>query len=346
MAPLLAGAVLLAGGGLATAQEFVLKYGHVGPATEVSDDHIPGVWLKSFLESRSQGRIKVEIYPASQLGGFRELVEQIQLNTLELTHTSVGGISAFVPELQVTDIPYMLPNDRVAEAINRTSFFDKVRDTTLAKTGNVRLMAIANTGRWRSFFTGSKQVKTVADLAGIKIRVVDSPIQLEFMRALGANPVPIPWGEVYTSLATGVAEGMNIAATDIVPNRMHDYLKYLNLDEHLYLFGFYWMSDQWLQSLPDDLRTLVVDGVTQMAEVQLDWNKQYESRSLEEFQSGGGTIYVPTEAEKKEFLERATPLQDWFVDKYGQEWLDAWKAAIDEAQAWVEQDRARVLGKS
>jgi TRAP-type C4-dicarboxylate transport system substrate-binding protein len=339
----LGGAMLLAAAP-ATAQEFVLKYGHVGPATEVSDDHIPGVWLKSFLESRSQGRIKVEIYPASQLGGFRELVEQIQLGTLELAHTSVGGINAFVPEIQVTDLPYLLRDDRVAEAINRTSFFPFLRDAVLEKTGNIRLVTIANTGRWRSFFTTTRPVQSVQDLQALKIRVVDSPIQLEFMRALGANPVAIPWGEVYTSLATGVAEGMNIAATDIVPNRMHDYLKHLMLDDHLYLYGFYWISDSWLMGLPEELRTLVIDGVVQMGEIQANWNKQYESRSLEEFAAGGGTIHVPTAEQKAELTARAARLKDWFAERYDRAWLDAWLTAIAEAEAMVEADRAFVLG--
>lgn len=198
-------AALLAAGPLG-AQQFTLKYAHVGPATEYSDDHVPGVFLKSFLESRSGGRIKVEIYPAGQLGQFRELFEQVQLNTLELTHTSVGGASAFFPEIQVTDIPYMIRDDLVAEAVGRGPFFEKLRDAVLKKTGNVRLVAMGNTGRWRSFFT-KKPVLKAADLAGMKIRIVDSPIQVNFVRGAGANPVPIPWGEVYTSLATGVADG-------------------------------------------------------------------------------------------------------------------------------------------
>ena len=75
----------------AAAAEFTLKYGHVGPVE--SDDQIPGEFLKAFLSSRSNGRIDVEIYPASQLGNFRDMIEQVQLNTLELTHTTVGGMA-------------------------------------------------------------------------------------------------------------------------------------------------------------------------------------------------------------------------------------------------------------
>jgi TRAP-type C4-dicarboxylate transport system substrate-binding protein len=310
--------------GLAAAQhalaaDFTLKYAHVGPATEVSDDHIPGEFLKSFLESRSQGRIAVEIYPASQLGGFRELIEQIQLNTLELTHTTVGGMGQFFPELQVTDIPSMLPNDMIAEKVGQGPFFDDVRDAILERTGNVRLVAVGNTGRWRSFFTASKLVKTADDMAGFKMRTIDSPLQMDFVKFLGGNPTPIAWGELYTSLATGVVEGTKNAATDIIPNNMHEVLKYVTLDEHAYLYGFYWMSDSWLQNLPPDLQDLVIDGVLQMAAIQSDWNKQYESRSLQEFAESGGTIYVPTAEEKATFTAATDEMKQWFVERHGQE---------------------------
>ncbi|MGI9520532.1 MAG: TRAP transporter substrate-binding protein DctP [Hyphomicrobiaceae bacterium] len=330
----------------ASAQKvYTLKYGHVGPATEISDDQIPGEFLKSFLESRSQGRIKVEIYPASQLGNFRALIEQVQLNTLELTHTTVGGMASFFPELQVTDIPYMIRDDLVAEGLGNHPFMDKVRDAILKKTGNVRLVAVGNTGRWRSFFATKKLIKTADDMKGVKMRTINSPLQIEFIRFLGGNPTPVAWGELYTSLQTGVVEGTKNAATDIVPNNMNEVLKYVTLDEHAYLYAFWWMSDSWLQQLPDDLKALVLDGVQQAALIQSSWNKQYESRSLVEFQKKtGGTVYVPTAEEKATFIKARDAMKDWFTQKYGDEWVKAFEQAIVDVEAQIEKDRKRVGG--
>ena len=146
--------------GTSFAAKWTLKYAHVGPATDVSDDHIPGLWLKTYLESRTGGDIKVEIYPAAQLGNFRELIEQVNQNTLELTHTTVGGMASFFPEFQVTDIPYMLPNDAIAEQVARGDWmWNVVGSEVLKRTGNVRMVAIGNTGRWRSFYTSKKLIK-------------------------------------------------------------------------------------------------------------------------------------------------------------------------------------------
>jgi TRAP-type transport system periplasmic protein len=344
IAALAAGAlVAIALSGTVNAKEWVLKYGHVGPVT--SDDQIPGEFLKSFLESRSQGQIKVEIYPAAQLGNFREMIEQVQLNALELTHTTVGGMASFVPELQVTDIPYMMRDDLVAEKIAASPLMDKIRDEVLKKTKNVRLVAVGNTGRWRSFFTTKKLVKTAADMKGVKMRTINSPLQIEFVRFLGGNPTPVAWSEVYTSLQTGVIEGTKNAATDIIPTNMHEVVKNVTLDEHAYLFGFWWMSDKWLQSLPPHLQDLVIDGVQQASIIQTNWNKEYDSRSLAEFQKFGGTVYVPTAEEKATFLPARDEMKKWFSKKYGDEWLNAFEKAVSDAEAAIDADRNRTIGR-
>jgi tripartite ATP-independent transporter DctP family solute receptor len=325
------------------AAEFTLKYGHVGPVT--SDDQVPGEFLKSFLESRSNGRIAVEIYPGAQLGNFRDQIEQVQLNTLELTHTTVGGIASFWPELQVTDIPYMMNGDSIAERISQSSFFDEVREEILKATGNVRLVAVGNTGRWRNFFTTNKLIKSAADMKGVKMRTINSPLQIEFIKSLGGNPTPVAWGELYTSLQTGVVEGTKNAATDIVPTKMYEAVKYVTLDEHAYLFAFWWMSDAWLQSLPTDLQDLVIDGVQQASMIQSDWNKEYDARALKEFVGFGGEIYVPTPEEKATFVEARDKMKVWFADKYGDKWLKKFEKAVADADADVADRNNRVIGR-
>jgi len=326
------------------AQEFTLKYGHVDTPSLQADDHVAGLFLKSFLESRSQGRIKVEIYPASQLGNFRELIEGVQLGTLELTNTTVGGANSFMPQIQVTDIPYMYRDDLVAEAMTQSPFFNDVRDVFLEKTGNVRLAAVGNTGRWRSFFSTDKQIKSAADLAGVKMRTINSPLQIEMVKFLGGNPTPIAWGELYTSLATGVAEGTKNAISDVVGKKLHEHLNYVVLDEHAYLFAFWWLSDSWLQSLPADLQALVLDGIKQTADLQSNYNKYLETVLSEEFVKAGGTIYAPTAEEKESFRAAKPVIRDWFVENIddGQMWYDKLDAAVKQAEADVDAARAAV----
>jgi tripartite ATP-independent transporter DctP family solute receptor len=326
------------------AQTFTLKYGHVDTPSERADDHVAGLFLKNFLEARSQGRIKVEIFPASQMGNFRELIEGVQLGTLELTQTTVGGANSFFPQIQVTDIPYMYRDDLVAEKMLDSPFFDDVRDAFLKKTGNVRMAAVSNTGRWRSFYTTKKQIKSAADLKGVKMRTINSPLQIEMVKFLGGNPTPVAWGELYTSLATGVVDGTKNGLSDIVGKKMHEHLKYVVLDEHAYLFAFWWLNEAWYQKLPDDLKPLVLDGIKQAAVLQTQVNKYLETVLTDEFLEAGGQIYAPTPAEKATFQAAKPVMRDWFINNIedGKLWYDKLEAAVKQAEMEVDTARAVV----
>lgn len=329
----------------ATAETWTLKYGHVDSPMMTADDHVGGVFLKSYIESRSQGRIKVEIYPAAQMGNFRELVEGVQLGTLELTNTTVGGMNQFFPQIQVTDIPYMYRDDLVAEAVAKGPFFKDLRDAVLKTTGNVRLVAIGNTGRWRSFFTTKKQIKSAADLKGVKMRTINSPLQIEMVKYLGGNPTPVAWGELYTALQSGVVEGTKNAVSDVVGKKLHENLDYLIMDEHAYMFGFWWMNDDWLKGLPEDLQELVIDGVQQAATLKINLNKYLELTMTEEFTKSGGTIYVPTKEEKETFRAAKPIIKDWFVKNIddGQLWFDKLDAAVKQAEQEVDGEISSII---
>ena len=330
-------------GSSAFAAEFTLKYGHVGPTNDDSDDHQAGLFLKDYLETRSNGRIEVQIFPASQMGDFRESIEAVQLGTLELAHTTTGGITQFFPELQVTAIPYMVPNDTIAEELVESQFFKDVRAEVLNRTGNVLLAGVSNTGRFRNFYTSNKQIKSADDLKGVKMRVINSPLAIELVKFLGGNPTPVAWGEVYTSLKTGVVEGTKNGAPDIVSNNMHEVVKYAVIDEHEYLYGYFWLSYSWLKSLPEDLQPLVLDGVREMSKIQTQFNKQVDRRNSVAFVESGGQFYVPNAEEKATFQKATAHIKEWFVGEYGAEWYDKFDAAIKEAQARIDNDDAAVL---
>ncbi len=322
----------------ASAAEFTLKYGHPGPVGPDSDDHVAGEFLKFFLEARSNGRMEVQIFPGSQLGSFREMVEQVNANTLELAHTALGGLVGFMPELQVIELPYVIRDDAVAECMVRGPFFEDARKTFLTKSGNVNLIGIGNTGRFRNFFTKDKLVKTADDLKGVKMRVINSQLPVEMMQFFGGNPTPIAWGELYTSLATGVVEGTKNAVTDIVPNKMHEVLKYATVDEHAYLYGFMAVSQDFLESLPDDLRALTVSGIRQMADVQLEFNKGAEAKQSTAFIESGGEIYVPSAADMESFRAVKEPMREWYVKQFGEEWYDKYAGAATACEEQVDSE--------
>ena len=325
------------------AADYVMKYGHVGVATKGSDDQEAALWLKDFLETNSHGRIEVQIYPGGQLGNVREEVEAIQLGTLEAAHTSAGGITQFFPEIQVLSIPYLVPDDQIAECLMDSDFSADLRATILKKTGNVLMLAMTNTGGWRNFYSVKKPIHSAADLAGVKMRTINSPLAIEMVKFLGGNATPVAWEELYTALQTGVVEGTKNAAMDVVTTHLDESLKYVTLDKHEYLYGYDWLSYKWLKSLPKDLQTLVLSGMTQAAIIHYQYNKMVDGEYLKQFVEHGGTVYVPTVEEKATFQKAKEPMIKWFIDKYGDTWYKKATDSINKCQAKFAKDYNDIL---
>ncbi|MEZ5741260.1 MAG: TRAP transporter substrate-binding protein DctP [Burkholderiaceae bacterium] len=166
--------------------------------------------------------------------------------------------------------------------------------------------------------------------------MINSQLPVEMMKFFGANPTPVAWGELYTSLATGVVEGTKNAVTDIIPNKMHEVVKFATVDEHAYLYGFMAVSQKFLDSLPPDLKALTISGVQQMADVQLQFNKGAEARQSAVFLQSGGKIYVPTQDDMKTFRAVKEPMRKWYVGQFGNEWYDKYTGAAIACEKQVD----------
>lgn len=319
----------------ASAADFTLKIVH--NSNTADEDYDGAMVFKDFVESQSNGKIAVEIYPGSQLcGNARECIESVQAGILEVYISTIGGFSSFYPELQVLDLPYMFRDDRTAECVFDSAYLHELRKDVTAKVPNVRLMTVSNTGGWRNFATVNKQIKTPSDVKGEKIRTIKSEIQIELVKLLGGNPTGIAWPEVYTSLATGVVAGTKNGITDIVGMKFHEHIKYMTLDGHAYMAALWWMSDSSFKGLPTDLQKVVVDGFHHLRQVTRAFPKRRQIAAYEEFKKSGGKIYVPTPAQKAEFQKAVAPMKTWFTKKFGARSLDQLNGYIQSCEQSID----------
>jgi TRAP-type C4-dicarboxylate transport system substrate-binding protein len=223
---------------------------------------------------------------------------------------------------------------------------DEIRQELLKKTKNIRLLGAGNLGRWRSFFTTKKQVKTAADLKGLKIRVIPDAMQVEMVKFLGGNPTPMPWPEVYTSLASGVIDGLNFEVYLLRLYKLDEFTKFGVLDNHSYMWSMIAASDKWLKSLPKDLQEIVVDGVSMTINVVNEYAKAVSLDARQAFEKdSGGTIYVPTAEEMATFRAAREPMMEWYKKNVeeGDLWLEKLLKAIKEAEAAVNEKRSVIL---
>ncbi len=325
----------------ALAAKYTIKIGHLGSVED--EDHVASLFVKNFVEGNTQGEVAVEVYPAAQLGNFRQQLESVALGTQEVTITTCGGAANLWPEIQVNDIPYMFPNDRVTEYVFDGWFTDKLRAHCMKSYPTIRLMYISNTGGWRCFVTKDKQIRTPKDLQGVKMRVIESDLQVNLVRGLGGNPTVVPWGELYTAFKTGVVEGTKNGITDVVNAKFHEMLKYITFDNHAYMAAFWWINDDFLKSLPDNHRQVVLDAFYHLRGITRNRVLAQGLDAIDVWKKAGGKIYVPTPSEKAEFVKGAEIAKKWYIDKHGKEWVDLLEKAVKDAEKQVKADNMALL---
>jgi len=215
------------GKGKAAKGEINLKLGH---ALDINHPvHKAMEFWADTLKKETDGRIIIKIYPGGQLGGEKELVEQLQMGTLDLTKVSSAGLEAFVPEMKVLGMPYLFRNKEHKWKVLNSAFGKDL----LAAGSDRGLVGIGfyEAGE-RSFYTKGGLIRTPADLKNLKIRVIKSPMAISLLKTLGASPTPISWGELYTALQQGTVDGAENNPPSFVSARHYEVCKYYSLDKH------------------------------------------------------------------------------------------------------------------
>ena len=336
---MMAAAALMGVALTANAQDYTIRA--TANSNENDEDYDGLIVFKNYVESASNGAIAVELFIGTQLcSNGAECLQGVADGSIDVYISTSGGAAGIFPYVQVLDLPYLMSGDRVAEAVLAGDFTRKMRDMALADSdGAIRLMTIGNTGGWRNFANTKRVVRNPGDLAGLKIRTVVADLPQELVRALGASPTPIPWPELFTSFQTGVVEGSKNGITDIMGMKFPDAgLQYVTLDGHAYMGALWWMNNVKFLSMPEDLRRVVVNGFSDLQQATFASPKRKSIQAYADFVAGGGSLYVPTPAEKAEFREAAAPVYDWFKANVqgGGEIFDAMVSAVAEAEAAID----------
>lgn len=310
----------------------VIKVAFLGSKDD--EDYAGAMAFKKTIETRTDGKISVQIFPAGQFcGNARECLEALQSGTLEVTMTTAGGAGSLFGAIQVLDLPYAFDDDDTAECVVDGPFAERLRRAFLDADTGLRLGVVSNTGGWRNFATVGTPVRRAEDLAGLKLRTVTAPIQQEMMRQLEASATPIAWSELYSALATRVVEGTKNSVQDIVGMKFHEHIKHLTLDGHAYMAAMWWYSaDRW-QALTPENKSIISDAFSDLQKATRQITKAGEASALAEFEAAGGTIYRPSTDDRQTFIDATSGMRDWFAERYGNDWLQGLDDAVDACQA-------------
>lgn len=297
----------------------------------ISNKQVVAVLFKSFVEQASGGAVQVQLFGGT-LGSESQIVQQVQMGSTEMMVMSDGPITGLFPELQVVYIPYLFPNERVADMVFDGPFGQKMSEAIRKKAG-LRVLAITENAGFRHLVNKKKVIRTPEDLQGLKIRTVESQAQMELIRLMGATPTPIPWSDTYTALQTGVVDGLNNNAQGILLGKLQEVQRYITLDGHTYSPGFLMASDAWFEKQPAAAKNLLLSAAAVARDGSRTIVRLAEATGYEKLQKDGMQVYALTPAEKDAFRAKAQePFRQWLAGKVDKQWIDDVLQAVNQAQ--------------
>jgi tripartite ATP-independent transporter DctP family solute receptor len=317
--------VSMTAAGAASAKE--LKYAHFQAADLSSPKHAAALAFEACVEGKTSGSIDVQIFPASQLGGGPEIMEGLQLGTIQMAAIHDGPISAVYKPFSVLAMPYLFDDQAMAWAVMDSEFGDALAEDMLAKTG-IRSFGVADNGV-RNFTNNVKPVAEPADMEGLKMRVMTAPVWVTLVESLGASATPVPWPELPGALQQGVVDGQENGVTNIVNASLYQHQKYVSLDGHVFSWHAYLMSDMFYESLTDDEKKAVEQCVEISKTIHRGMTAAQDANATAILSEKGMEVVPVSPEQKAKFRAAAQPaVREYIVSEIGEEWPDRLDAAV------------------
>jgi tripartite ATP-independent transporter DctP family solute receptor len=274
-------------GTLALAQQkYTLKFNHVlGPKEPYHDGFLK--WAKA-VEERTKGGLKIDVFHSAQLGREEDIIEQIRQGANIGQNTDSARMGNYVPGIAVMNGPYFAETLEDVAKLRKAPTVIKWQEELASKFG-LKVLSFSWVQGYRHFFT-NKPVKTPEDLKGLRIRTPPAPIWQESIRALGATPVAMAFGEMYPGLQQKAIDGVELVYNNIPGGRFYEVLKYANETKHIMLINFEVVSAKWFESLPKEYQDILIEECDKAGEATSREIFRLEAEVEQQLKGRGMTI--------------------------------------------------------
>jgi len=294
----------------------------------VSEDqstHIASEQLKEKLETESDGRIQVELYPNGSLfPSDREAIEAVQLGNVEMTIPAVAALSSFNKKFMVFDLPFLF--DTYEEVYNALDGELGQELLTELEENNIKGLVFGANG-FRHMTNNEGPIESPDDLKGLKFRTMESPVQTDSFKAWGANASPFAFGELYTAIQQGTYDGMENPISLIYTHKFYEVQDYLTLSGHFYAPTALLINNDFYNSLPEDLQELVMEAALEYKTEQRKLAEQQDKEWVEELKEFGMQVNELTDEQKEEFRTAAESVYDQYASEISEDVIEkAFKA--------------------
>ena len=300
--------------GICQEKQVVLKLGHaVAPEHPY---HLGAVRYSELVAQRTKNKVKIDVYPSTQLGNERDMVEGLQLGTIDLVVTSTGPLGGFVPRIFVVDLPFLFRDREHAYKVLDGSIGRELLDAFSAK--GIRGVAFWENG-FRQMTNSVRPIEKPEDLKGIKIRTMENKVHLSAFRAFGASPTPMAWSEVYTALQQKTIDAQENPIAIIYFQKIYEVQKYLALTGHFYSPAPLLMSLKAFNNLPKNNQKIMLNTAMDCATYERNLLRDNEAKQLAEIKAKGMLVTLPN---KKPFQAAAATVYKEFESQFGKEIID------------------------
>ena len=296
----------------------VIKIAHVEADTDTLQ--AVGLMFKDYVEEKSAGSIEVHLYPNSELGADRQATEAVALGTAQMSLPGTSTLTLYTPKFGVCDMPFIFSDTEAAfKALDNE--LGTALDETLANTGLINL-GYYMIGE-RNISNNIRPINEPADLKGIDIRVMESPIYISLFKALSANPTPINFGELYTALQQGTVDAQDNPASIVYTSRFYEVQEYYSLSGHTLSFGGVVINEKFFNSLSENQQNIITEGAQKFfVEEQRAMKLRDAASYLDKLSEEGMVINDITPENKKKFMAAVQPIYEEFKKDIPQELFD------------------------
>lgn len=313
----LSAAAMLSLGTLATpamAQDITIRVASVtGPAHH---HNISLRWFGEQIAARDVG-LAIEVLDGGQLGGERDYIEGMMLGSIQMAQVSTAPVAGFVPEFDLFSLPYVITDTDHFKSV--VSGPVGAQFAEMAEARGLKIIAWFDNG-YRHVFNRARPVNTPDDMAGLKIRVMESPLMVNTLNAMGGSATPMSYNELYTAIEQGVLDGGENAAGNVLNDRFYEVTGYLSLTQHFRPPGIVAVSMAAWNRLSEEQQQVMIEEGARLQEYEIALTAEVEAQALAELAAQGMQI---NEVDVEAFRARMAPVYEDFIARHGSELLEA-----------------------
>jgi tripartite ATP-independent transporter DctP family solute receptor len=296
----------------------------------LNEDHPQGQGLlkfKEIVEEKSGGKLKVQTYFSATLGDDLKMTEALQGGTQEITIPSTSPLVGMNKEFGIFDFPFLFNTPEEADAILDGPIGQKLLEK-LPEHGLIGL------GYWENGFrhvTNSKHaIETADDFKGLKLRTMQNEVHIDAFKALGANPTPMPFSEVFTALESNTIDGQENPLATIKSNKFYEVQKHLSLTKHVYTPFVFLVSKKFWDQLSPEEQKILQDAAVEAGKYQRQLSREEDQKALEELKKTGVKINEVSDQERQKMAEIIKPVVEKYAKEFGEDLVNEMYGELDK----------------